>query len=48
MIKWLKSLFCRKKTVEKKVLEKVNINKPFKKKNACSSKKTIKAKKCQK
>ena len=42
MIKWLKSLFCRKKCVQKKVLEKVCINKPFKKKNACSRKKKVK------
>lgn len=39
MIKWLKSLFCRKKSASKKVLEKININKRFKKKNACSRKK---------
>ena len=38
MIKWIKSLFCRKKTVSKKVLEKVKVVKPFKKKNTCSSK----------
>lgn len=42
MIKWLKSLFCRKKSVSKKVLEKVNINKPFKHKNASSRKKKVK------
>ena len=42
MIKWLKSLFCCKKTVSKKVLEKVKVNKPFKKKNACSRKKKVK------
>jgi hypothetical protein len=42
MIKWLKSLFCRKKTASKKVLEKVCINKHFKKKNACSRKKKAK------
>ena len=42
MIKWLKSLFCRKKCVQKKVLEKVKVNKPFKHKNACSCKKKVK------
>lgn len=42
MIKWLKSLFCRKKSVSKKVLEKVNIDKHFKKKNAYSRKKKAK------
>ena len=40
MIKWLKSLFCRKKCVQKKVLEKVAIVKPIRKKQG--------KKKCQK
>lgn len=44
MIKWLKSLFCRKKSVSKRVLEKIKVNKWFKKKTASSRKKTAKAK----
>ena len=47
MIKWLKSLFCRKKCVQKRVLEKVNIVKPIKKKHYSKAKKQEK-KKCQK
>lgn len=31
MIKWLKRLFCRKKRIQKKVLEKVPVKKKFKK-----------------
>lgn len=47
MIKWLKSLFCRKKSADKKVLEKINISKPIRKKQRVASKKQGK-KKCQK
>lgn len=44
----LKSLIPCEKPKQKAVLEKVCINKPFKKKNASSRKKTAKGKKCQK
>lgn len=44
MIKWLKSLFCRKKPVQKRVLEKVKVTKKFRKKNAPAVKKTTKRK----
>lgn len=41
MIKWLKRLFCKKPT-QKKVLEKVSIEKPFRKKHAPANKKHTK------
>lgn len=44
MIKWLKSLFKRNRVVSKKVLEKINIDTKFKKKNKPAIKKTIKRK----
>ena len=47
MIKWIKSLFCGKKPAHKKVLEKITVSKPFKKKHATGSKKQGK-RKCQK
>lgn len=47
MIKWIKSLFCGKKPAQKKVLEKINISKPFKKKRNVVAKKQGK-RKCQK
>ena len=45
MIKWIKSLFCHKKPMPKKVLEKIHIDTKFKKKHLPANKKTIKAKK---
>lgn len=44
MIKWLKSLFCHKKPMPKKVLEKINIDTKFKKKHLPAHKKTTKRK----
>lgn len=39
LIKWLKRLFCHKKTTEKKVLEKTAVKGKFKKKTARKGKK---------
>lgn len=44
MIKWIKSLFYHKKPMPKKVLEKINIDTKFKKKNKPAHKKTTKRK----
>ena len=42
MIKWLKALFCEKKVAQKKVLEKISVNKKFKKKPVAKGKKKAK------
>lgn len=42
MIKWLKSLFAGKKTVQKKVLEKISVSAKFKKKSCPKGKKIAK------
>jgi hypothetical protein len=39
LIKWIKGLFCRKKTAQKKVLEKTGTKGKFKKKTARKGKK---------
>jgi len=39
MFRWLKSLFVRKRPAQKRVLEKVSITKPFKKKRYTGAKK---------
>ena len=44
IITWFKRLFCRKKPMPKKVLEKINIDNKFKKKHLPANKKTIKPK----
>jgi len=44
IIEWFKRLFCHKKPMPKKVLEKINIDNKFKKKRLPVNKKTIKAK----
>jgi hypothetical protein len=44
IIAWIKRLFCRKKKEEKKVLEKIQVKKPFKKKVIRTHKKIAKGK----
>lgn len=48
LVSMIKSLFCCKKCAQKRVLEKIDIVKPMKKKRGPAGKKSKGKKKCQK